>query len=77
MNVELSAIPSEYDHYYALSDPFATVTEGQAAADSFWLPLCAAFPAAFFAVHYVLGCSAPLMLPSSAARWHFEAVHRG
>lgn len=77
MEAEFSVVPAEYDRACALSYPGGVETQGQAAADRFWLPLRAAFPAAVFAIHHVIGREDPLMPPRAAVRWSLTGPHEG
>lgn len=77
MEAEFSAIPAEYDRACALTYPGGIETEGHAAADRFWLPLRAAFPAAVFAIHHVIGREDALMPPRAAVRWSLTGRHEG
>ncbi len=50
---------------------------GPGDADSFWMGLRAAFPAATFSIDHVIGHEDPLMPPGSAVRWSLHGKHSG
>lgn len=77
MNADLNVISREYDRACALELPGNLRVDGRAAADKFWISLRAAFPAARFTIHHVIGRDDPMMPPRAALRWTLEGAHDG
>lgn len=77
MEADFSVIPGEYDRACALAYPGGQSGEGHDRAERFWLPLRAAFPAADFVIHHVIGRGDALMPPRAAVRWSLTGRHDG
>ncbi|MFT7474549.1 MAG: putative ester cyclase, partial [Verrucomicrobiales bacterium] len=77
MAADLGVIPSEYDRACHLSLPGGLDEHGCAGADSFWVGLRSALPAAEFKIEHQIGRTDPLLSPRSAIRWSLTGRHDG
>lgn len=66
MGADLAVIPAEYDRACHLELPGGVTAHGWAAADRFWLGLCAALPHAAFEIHHIIGRDDPQFSPRAA-----------
>jgi predicted ester cyclase len=77
MGADLAVIPREYDRAVHLELPGGVTAHGPGAADVFWSGLRAAFPAATFELHHVIGRDDPAFSPRAALRWSLTGKHEG
>lgn len=77
MAADFSVIPEHYDRACHLSLPGGRDDYGFAAADSFWIGLRSAFPAADFKIEHQIGRTDPMLSPRSAIRWSLTGRHDG
>ncbi|MGB3406430.1 MAG: nuclear transport factor 2 family protein [Jannaschia sp.] len=77
MGADLRAIPQTYDRAAHLEYPGGVTAHSFEGADRFWTALRAAFPAAAFEIHHVIGRDDPMMPPRAAVRWSLWGKHSG
>lgn len=77
MAAEFDVIPKAYDRGALLHLPGGQTGHGWRDADTFWMGLRAAFPAASFSVDHIIGRNDPLMPPRAAVRWSLQGTHSG
>lgn len=77
MDKDFAVIRAEYDRAVRTEHPGACGGWSWDFAEFRWMQLRAAFPAAEFAVHHVIGRSDPHMPHRAAVRWSLDGRHDG
>ena len=77
MDTNFEIITKEYDRACHLSLPAGQEVHGWSGAESFWLGLRSALPAAEFKIDHQMGQDDPLLSPRSAIRWSLNGSHDG
>jgi len=72
-----SAFARQYDAAAQIDWPGSAVAHGPGAAETLWLGLRGAFPAARFTLHHRIGRADPLMPPRASVRWRLVGRHDG